>query len=64
MTKLKKFEASPYLTDGETIRAILTACQEDDDPEVHARAAQEIDAAKSQVLGHLRTAQLTGAEAT
>lgn len=57
MTKLKKFEASTYLTDEETIKSFLTACQEDDDPEMHARAAQRIDAARCPVFGHLSTAQ-------
>jgi len=46
VTQLKPFEASSYLTDGETIAEFLTACLEDDNPDVFLSALQEVAKAR------------------
>lgn len=46
MTRLKAFEASSYLTDEITITEFLTACLEDENPDVFLRALQEVAKAR------------------
>lgn len=46
MTRLKAFEASSYLTDETTITEFLTACLEDENPDVFLRALEEVAKAR------------------